>query len=517
MSATSRGDAEVVSQASRHLFGRGLLYVAVWSLGLVAGVFVTPFITRILGVTGFGRLAAALAVGQVLVVLVGLGMQAAIIRQYVDDDGDRRARGLLFVALALALLLTAIIEVSGPMWCHSLGFPTFGGALRVVVLWVFPASACQAAMGLLRAQDRLGAFSSISIMQSVGAQGCGIALLIWMGRSASHYTEGLLLGQVAAFAVAMVLTRPHAAGISDTVTVRAALALGLPLVPQGLAVFVLSMGDRLIIQRLLGPTAVGRYQVGYGVGSLILLLMASLNQSWEAGVLGIRDEGLRSRVIFDARERLLRILQPVLIGMVVGAPVVLHIFAPASFRPDGLVVITAVVALSAVPYAFYMSNVLRLLSVRRTRSLAFVSVVCAGGNILLNFLLIPVLGITGSAVATVLAFTMQAVMTHLAARRFLDLPRTPLRTWAVLTTGVVVALATVLAPKAGTWTELRIALGVLCVGWFLVMLRKPTLERGRRAGSIASTGEWHSRFLAQDVVVARQVADRVLSDRSRTS
>jgi O-antigen/teichoic acid export membrane protein len=472
VAASAEMRADAVSAASRKLFGRGLVYVVVWSLSLVASVLVVPVVTRLLGVVGFGRLAAALAVGQILVVVVGLGLQSSIIRQYVDDDGDRRARGVLFVAFAFALVITALVYATGPMWCGILGFRSFSGPLRLIVLWGFPAAGCQAAMGLLRAQDRLGAFSAVSVLQSVGTQACALILVFGTTRSATVYTLGLLLGQLVSFAIAVVVTRPRPSGLTDTGSICESLAFGLPLVPQALAVFVLSAGDRVVIQRELGATAVGRYQVAYSVGSLILVLMAFLNQSWEAGVLSIRDETLRAEVISHSRDRLLRTVQPLLIAIVVTAPIALRIFAPPSFRPNDLIVVSAIVALSATPFAFYSANVLRLMSERRTHPLAVACVVCAAVNILLNFLLIPVIGIAGSAAASLLAFALQAVMTEGAARKCLPTHAPSTRSWVFVVGGGVAAMATVLLPKIGAGMELRVVIGALCAGWFLALLRE---------------------------------------------
>jgi O-antigen/teichoic acid export membrane protein len=124
---------------------------------------------------------------------------------------------------------------------------------------------------------------------------------------------------------------------------------------------------------------------------------------------------------------------------------------------------------------FYSSNVLRLFSVRRTRPMALASVVCAGINILLNFLLIPVLGITGSAVASLLAFALQAAMTEWAARQFLATHAPSANTWAFVFIGGAVAMATVLLPQTVLGIELRIAIGAVCVGWFAAMLRASIL------------------------------------------
>ena len=249
--------------------------------------------------------------------------------------------------------------------------------------------------------------------------------------------------------------------------------------PQGVAVLVLNAGDRLVIQRLLGPAAVGRYQVGYTVGSMILILMASLNQSWEAVVLAVSDPASRAELIAHARERLLRLVLPAAAGIVIVSPVVLGVWAPSSFRPGGLLVVTALVCISAFPYAFYLSNVLRLLSVRRTRSLATASVVCAAANIGLNFAFIPLIGILRvgagnhgrtwsssmhdrASVGAVASVRADANTSH----RDFDRRR---RNGAL----------TVLLPQGGVWLELRLAAGVLCLGWMVATFRQSLVGQQR--------------------------------------
>ena len=476
---------EEVEKATRRLFGRSMLYVVIWSLGLGAGVIVTPVVTRTLGVVGFGHLVAAQTVGQVFAATVGLGMQAAILRQRVDDDDDKRARGLLFVAITMSLLATAVAYASGPGWSRLLGFGSYSGLIQLMVLWAGPAAITQSAMGLLRAQDRLLAFSIVSLLQSVVAQTCAIALVLIVSRSALTYALGLAISQAFAAAVAVVLTRPRVTGITDRRTVRMALMIGLPLVPQGVAVLVLNAGDRLVIQRLLGAAAVGRYQVGYTVGSLILILMASLNQSWEAVVLAVSDPASRAELIAHARERLLRIILPAVAGVVITSPVVLRAWAPSTFRPEGLLVVTALVCISAFPYAFYLSNVLRLLSVRRTRSLASASVICAAANIGLNFVFIPLMGIAGSALATTVALALQACVTARASARLLPSVHMPIRAIAISAVGGALMLLTVRLPQAGFWLNLRLAAGALCLGWMVAAFRQSVV--GQRRGTHRAT------------------------------
>ena len=54
----------------------------------------------------------------------------------------------------------------------------------------------------------------------------------------------------------------------DTRLLGASLRLGVATVPHALAIYVVSAGDRILVERELGLSSVARYQVAYLVGAL---------------------------------------------------------------------------------------------------------------------------------------------------------------------------------------------------------------------------------------------------------
>ena len=76
------------------MFRRDTLYMVASSLQLLAGVLVTPFMTRVLGVHQFGIFAADLALLYVLYYTANLGLNIGIQRLYSQADGERRSRNL---------------------------------------------------------------------------------------------------------------------------------------------------------------------------------------------------------------------------------------------------------------------------------------------------------------------------------------------------------------------------------------------------------------------------------------
>ncbi|MBC7724582.1 MAG: oligosaccharide flippase family protein [Burkholderiaceae bacterium] len=107
------------------LFGRGLLYVVVWSLQLVAGTVISPVLAHLLGPTQFGALASAIALHQVLSVLALLGLDQALVLQRAEDSDSARARGLVMVGISFSLMVAIVVGATAPLWRDALGFGDF--------------------------------------------------------------------------------------------------------------------------------------------------------------------------------------------------------------------------------------------------------------------------------------------------------------------------------------------------------------------------------------------------------
>ncbi|HUB76542.1 MAG TPA: hypothetical protein VL977_05760, partial [Solirubrobacteraceae bacterium] len=127
-------EADAAHALSR-LFGRDSLYVLLWGLQLALAALVTPAATRLLVASAYGRVMSATAVMQVLVAIGGMGLQSAVQRQYAREDGERLARRLVTLAVAVAVATFLLGYLTGPLWARALGLRSFDSALRYAVGW----------------------------------------------------------------------------------------------------------------------------------------------------------------------------------------------------------------------------------------------------------------------------------------------------------------------------------------------------------------------------------------------
>jgi O-antigen/teichoic acid export membrane protein len=236
--------------------------------------------------------------------------------------------------------------------------------------------------------------------------------------------------------------------------VRDALAIGTPTLPQSLAFYALWAGDRAIVQRVSGLAAAGRYQAAYPIGGLGILLVSALNNAWGPMIYGARDEE-RWPLLADTAHAVYRFAALLAGALALGAPLALLAVVPASYGRHELSQVSALVALAAVPYVGAVANLHVLYWRRRTRPLAWTAVIAAASNLALTAAFLPPFGLRGAALATIVSYSLHALLLRDRARR---LARVPFRRWSaaqsLLLAAALVGLALVL-PEGGAWLAVR--------------------------------------------------------------
>lgn len=389
----------------QRMFGRDTAYLLLWGVQLLGAAALTPLISRILPVAAFGQVAAVNVVMQVLFVVTGLGLANSLQRTFAQSEAGPEA-GLRLVTLLVvaAGALTALTCATGRFWAPAIGFDGYPRALQLAVVWGGVSAATNGCLALLRSQDRLVGFAAVSLVQSVVAELLAVGLVLVGPATAANFVLGQLLAQIGALLLGLVLLRPRGVGLRHRAMVRHAMAFGLPFVPAALGTFVLNAADRLVVQHQLGQVPVARYSIAYNVGAMPMLLLGVLNNTWLPRLFGLAHVATRTAVVAASRDALYRLLGPVLLGLSLGAPILLRVWAPPAYRPDGLQIVTTIIVVSAIPYAAGLASSRALLTSGRSRAVAGATALAAVANLALNVVLVPYAGLTGSALATLAAY-----------------------------------------------------------------------------------------------------------------
>jgi O-antigen/teichoic acid export membrane protein len=496
-------------QAVRGLFGRDLVYLLLWAAQIGGVALFTPLTTRLLGPARFGQAAVAVAVMQVLVAIGSFQLQVAVQRAYARS-GEHVARVLVGLAIVVGLVTFAVADLTGPLWIPVTGGHAYTSTIHYAVIWAALTAVTNAALGLIRSRDRLGQFALVTLAQSVFAEVVAVTLVLLVSRTASEYVFGEMVAQAVAVGFALLIARPAVPRRRDAALMTGALRYSAALVPAALGTFVIDVSDRLVIHGEMGAAAVGRYAVARNIGGIAIVLLVALNNVWMPRVFGLANAELRRSVLSASRNAVYALLVPALVGWTVISPLLLEVFAPPSYRPQKLVLIVVLIAVASFPAAAAVTAIRTILLTRSTGWIAVATVLAAAVNLGLNFLLVPVLGIEGSALATLTAYLLRWIVLAGAAARLIRLPALPMPFLLSALGAVGATFAFTRLPDAGPLIALRVVLGAGALAVFGAL--GASLAAPQRFAWTASVRAWFGLSPAGVIGPASQSIGESVSD-----
>jgi O-antigen/teichoic acid export membrane protein len=250
--------------------------------------------------------------------------------------------------------LVAVAISTAPLW-----EPLVRGSLRTAVLLALAASAffvvVENAQALLRVLDRPGAFVTLSLTATLGGPLVGLGLLS-AHRSPERYLSGLIVGYAAAAALGLVLCLQGGRPRRERGDTRAALLLGLPVIPHLVALYLANGAIVFLAGQLYDDRTAGRIHLALLIGSSPAVITSALNNSWAPIVYRAPDSERGAVLSHTARD--IAILAALMSGGVaLLSPWLLQLVAPAGYGPRALVPAVAVVSFGCVLSVAYLANV----------------------------------------------------------------------------------------------------------------------------------------------------------------
>ena len=252
------------------------------------------------------------------------------------------------------------------------------------------------------------------------------------------------------------------------------MIFALPFLISGLFDRTIELADRRMIGYYLGDSATGLYVASYTVAVLMRLLVYSFNAGWQPYFLSKIDQKGGREELEDIYTRTGIILISVWFLAAVWLPLIIkiplgqgrYILHPNYW--EGISIIPIVMA-AYVSMGLYFLQLPALYHHGKTGLNAVFIGIGAAINIILNVLLIPLLGIIGAAVATLIAYASMASLMRIWALSKSDAVQKDFKL------PTMVGLAMILYVNLGLIENsilVKVLISVIYVGIVLVVLRK---------------------------------------------
>lgn len=372
----------------------------------------TPIFTRLLSPREFGVFSLYMSLMGIFSVLTTLEISGGVMyRGLVKFDGERQRSFIASAvfaemtvsALSLAVYLLFKRFINGATSLNT-AFST------ILILQVFVNSATSIYFAKKRFSGQHARISLINITNGIGAPLCAI-LLINLGVSVgARIYASFAVSAIFAIPIIISLTRgasPFKEGW------RFIFSFSLPMLPHHLASSLITHGEKIIIARTIGETALGKYSLAYSVGFIPSLITSGFSLVLTPWIM----KRLREENISTVSQTLLSVTRLISVAILVFMSVAPNIFkflASREFYP----------ALSAV-YPIAVSVIFSFLSSAMTSCLLYYekpktitknSVLCAAASIISSIFFTRIFGYVGTAysvlLSSILLFLLNLRSTH---------------------------------------------------------------------------------------------------------
>lgn len=385
--------------------------------------FLLPILTSYLDPSAYGALTNLNTLVNLVIPFVGINIMTSIQIVYAKRIEVLPA----YLSSGLVLMFVLTVFASGLLWVFSDELEVMLGVPRSII--ILTASYCtyqnivELVMAIWRMENKLLNFAVFRIGRTLLEIAITLTLIIQFDWSFEGAVAGMAYsyGAAAFFVLIILWKRGLLQRNIQFEHVSHIFKYGLPLIPHVLASTFIFYTDKLIITHYLGLSANGVYSVGFMLGQVIGLIQNSFNQAWvpfyyEQMRLGSAE--VRKQIVKMTYWYFLIML--ILVVVFVFCSNFIYLFLNESYQSGISVVLW-------ISLGFAFNGMYKMVSTvffyaERTSLLSIISSLTALFNGGLVLFLVPLYGVTGAAISTMIAFFIQFLVTWYFSTRLEDMP-----------------------------------------------------------------------------------------------
>ncbi len=382
---------------------------AIYGLGGIVSrliaIFLLPVYTAYLGPTGFGQIATIVALSSVLAIVLRLGITSAFFRFYFDSEHEDRKTLVVRTSFWFTMGMATLGLVLGWVFAQPIAdwLNLAPSLVRAGFIGLWAQMNYAQVTALFRVEERPVGFAIASVANVLITIGSTIVLVVVFHKGALGAVIGNFLGTLTVYFALLAYRRYQLGFQFDRKLLRAMNRFGLPLVPSALALWVINLIDRLFINRYKGQAEVGIYSLAVSIASVIVFLLTAFQLAWPAFAYSIRDDTAAKRTYAYVLTYLLFITCWMSLAIGSTAPWIVHLVNHnGTFARSAEAV--PILCFATAAYSGYSVLAIGIGRMRQTQLNWVVSGTAALVNIVINIALIPVYGMMGAAVSTLIAY-----------------------------------------------------------------------------------------------------------------
>ena len=401
----------------RYLFKNTAIF-AIGNMGTkLINFFMVPLYTYALTTSEYGTINSLLSICYILVPLVMCNISEAVRRYLLDKNADIYGiQTVEFIWCCFGLVVSVIMFVILRL------IPGTADYAGLMSLYVFFNALVITCLDYLRGKELLHLYTFCSLLQTFVVAALNIYFLVYLHKG----VEGYLFSYVLAYAICAFLAFVLGGQFQDLKHVHFEKEIfiemskfSLTLVPNSLLWWITNASDKLMVTYFISAAANGIYSISTKLPTMLSTMNTVLMQAWQYSA--IKECDASDKVEYNNRMYQLYVATVSVVGaglLLINRPF-MQLYVSPEFREAWLyspfLILGSVFSTlgTFVGTSYYVEK-----DMKGNLKSAFVGALV---NIILNFLLIPTMGITGAAIATCTSYLAVLIFRIIDTRKYLPI------------------------------------------------------------------------------------------------
>jgi O-antigen/teichoic acid export membrane protein len=387
-----------------------------------------PVLTKYLGPYFYGLWAQIFITVSLVVPLTQLGLSMSYIRYQSSEKDINNIKDTFFSTILFLLITSIIASILIIIFSDILAISFFQDEnasiyIKITSILIILTSLNVVVTSYFRVFDQNITYALLSVFQTLGQIFFFLIFIYFDYGLWGVFLSYIVIRLIITGAALILVICQIGVCLPKFLKIKEHLKFGLPLTPNSLIRWITSYSDRVLVLYFLGLSIVGIYSAAYTIGNTVyflvmplqFILLPYLAKEFDNNNIAGVEKGL-----FLSQRYFLLISIPSAFGLsVLSVPILTLLTSPDFY--SGFIIIPFV-SFGAIFLGLFQIfiNVTHL--VKKTKFNFLIHIIAASVNIALNIILIPIIGILGAAVATLLSYVLMAAITYKISLRYLNIP-----------------------------------------------------------------------------------------------
>jgi len=400
---------------------------AIYGLGAILvksiAFFTLPIYTRIFSPEEFGIIEMFATIGGILSILMTMGLNSAQSYYFIEaknkgtHDLKKITTSILQLRITLGVVLIGLVTLFAP-FILDFAFDTKLPVLYLVLIAfsTFFANLVSQSLEIFRLIYKPWQYIGLSFLQTISNIGFILYFAYIQDMGIEGYFLGNMIGMFVAMFIGWIATRDYRYWRNEVELWKPFLKFGLPLVPAGLMIWVMTASDRWFVMNMLGSLETGLYAVAAKFAMLMALAVETFRKAWWPIAMDMlhKEDGANFFRIVSLWYIVLGTLGAMILTVI--SPYLVEYLTTDEYKESWKII--GILCWGSIFYGFYLLSGLGIFHSKKTHLTIYVYGSGAFLNIVLNYILVPILGIFGAALGTIVSLLFANIIGMIISNRF---------------------------------------------------------------------------------------------------